>query len=590
MNCKNGKAWVLAAVFIGAAGFAAPATAQFYTGRIDVTLTDQTGGRVPGVNVDITGPVNQSAVSDAQGQAHFLNLPVGTYTVKAALSGFKPYENTNVPVVSGGAVPLEVRLSIASATETVLVTAESPVIDIKKTTMTTNVTLEELQNIPSARDPWVVMQTVPSIVVDRVNVGGSESGQQSAFNAKGAPGSANTWNLDGSPDHRPRRHRVDPDLLRFRSVRGDEFHDRRRRPAERYTRCRDQLRTETGGEHASWIDAVFLRARGVAGQQHAVGPGTGAWELADAVGGMYQQQLHRTLRQSHRQVRRLRRRVGRSDREGSPLAWGSAGKTDVKILTFAGAPDQTILKDYALKLNGRASNAIRAGYTFWYGDKIKFGRGAGATRPPETTTNQKGPTKMNKGEASFTLGNSVFLVGRYAQISGEFQLAPQGGLEKSVYVDDGGVNHNSYYNYSSTRPQKVASGDGSYFRGAHEVKFGLRVEEIRRPVDHVMARVEDCDNPRWISGNAVEGDPRLRVEHGGQVRQRLHRRHDLVEARDDQPGHPMGSVRVVGAPCGGAGGAGIGVHRSGRPGPFQAFLTRLSQHGDAAPRHQLFTR
>ena len=97
MHWKIEKTWVLAAVFVIAAGFAAPATAQFYTGRIDVTLTDTTGGRLPGVNVDITGPVNQSTVSDGQGEAHFLNLPVGTYTVKATLSGFKPYENTAVP-------------------------------------------------------------------------------------------------------------------------------------------------------------------------------------------------------------------------------------------------------------------------------------------------------------------------------------------------------------------------------------------------------------------------------------------------------------------------------------------------------------
>ena len=60
-------------------------------------------------------------------------------------------------------------------------------------------TLEELQNIPSARDPWVVMQTVPGIIVDRVNVGGSESGQQSGYQAKGASGDDATWNMDGIP-------------------------------------------------------------------------------------------------------------------------------------------------------------------------------------------------------------------------------------------------------------------------------------------------------------------------------------------------------------------------------------------------------
>jgi len=61
------------------------------------------------------------------------------------------------------------------------------------------VTLNELQNIPSSRDPWVVMQTVPGIIVDRVNVGGAESGQQSGYQAKGALDDDNTWNMDGIP-------------------------------------------------------------------------------------------------------------------------------------------------------------------------------------------------------------------------------------------------------------------------------------------------------------------------------------------------------------------------------------------------------
>ena len=84
------------------------------------------------------------------------------------------------------------KLGVAGTAETVNVTAATPVIDIKRDTTTTNVTIEELQNIPSARDPWVVMQTVPTVYMDRVNVGGAESGQQSNYNAKGAQDDATT--------------------------------------------------------------------------------------------------------------------------------------------------------------------------------------------------------------------------------------------------------------------------------------------------------------------------------------------------------------------------------------------------------------
>ncbi|MCA1652469.1 MAG: carboxypeptidase-like regulatory domain-containing protein [Acidobacteria bacterium] len=186
-------------LFAALAAYAAPSTAQVFTGRIDVTIVDATGAVLPGVTVELAGPQNATAVSDAGGEAHFLNLATGTYTVSAKLTGFNDYMNNRVIVGAGTSVPLKVALAIGGVAAQVDVTSDSPVVDIKKSTVATNVSLEELQNIPSSRDPWVVMQTVPGIIVDRVNVGGAESGQQSNYQAKGASGSENTWNMDGIP-------------------------------------------------------------------------------------------------------------------------------------------------------------------------------------------------------------------------------------------------------------------------------------------------------------------------------------------------------------------------------------------------------
>src|SRR6185295_6193594 len=115
------------------------------------------------------------------------------------LAGFNTFVNNSVQVNSGSSTPLAMKLAVAGTAETVDVTAASPIIDMKRETTTTNVTLEELQNIPSARDPWAVMQTVPTVYMDRVNVGGSESGQQSNYNAKGARDTDNTWSIGGVP-------------------------------------------------------------------------------------------------------------------------------------------------------------------------------------------------------------------------------------------------------------------------------------------------------------------------------------------------------------------------------------------------------
>ena len=167
---------------------AVPAVAQVSTGRIEVTVVDTTGAVLPGATVDLSGPQKITVTTGADGVARFLNLPPGVYTVKAVLQGFGDYVNNSVPVVAGGTVGLNAKLAVAGMKQEVKVTAQTPVIDAKKTGTSTNVTLEELQNIPSARDPWVVMQTVPGIIVDRVNVGGSESGQQSGLPGEGRHG------------------------------------------------------------------------------------------------------------------------------------------------------------------------------------------------------------------------------------------------------------------------------------------------------------------------------------------------------------------------------------------------------------------
>src|SRR5687768_11347811 len=187
----------LAVLWAAVVAFAAPSSAQTYTGRVDVVVADATGAILPGVSLELTGPQKASAVTDEKGEAHFLSLAPGTYTITAKLTGFGDYTNSKVHVTGAAGSPLKISLAVGSLAQTIDVSSQSPLIDPRKTTTTTNVSYEELQQIPSARDPWVVLQTVPGVVVDRVNVGGAESGQQSNYQAKGASSGENTWNIDG---------------------------------------------------------------------------------------------------------------------------------------------------------------------------------------------------------------------------------------------------------------------------------------------------------------------------------------------------------------------------------------------------------
>lgn len=468
MDCKMRKLTTWASAFVLVLGFAAMASAQIFTGRIDVTVEDATGGRLPGVNVDISGPVNQSQVTDGQGQAHFLNLPVGIYSVKANISGFNPYANADVQVATAAATPVAVRLSVAGTAETVTVTAATPVIDTKKQTTTTNVTLEELQNIPTARDPWVVMQSVPTIYVDRVNVGGSESGQQSNYIGKGSVGTDNTWSIDGVPITDMGATGSTPTYYDF-----DMF---------------QEMAITTGGADAqNTTPGVQLNMVLKKGQNTPHGN----------VRYYFENQSLQSTNIPPDLVAALGGTGGKGNRTdfykdygfdlGGPLmkdrlwAWGSIGRTNVKNLTLTGTPDETILKNYAFKADGQISTSTRANFTFFEGDKNKFGRSAGPTRPAETTWDQAGPTKYYKGEGNFVVGQNLFVAARYASITGGFGLTPEGGVDKQMYKDDAGTWHNSYYFYKTDRPQTYAGGDASYFAGKHEVKFGFSYRKT--PVD-----------------------------------------------------------------------------------------------------------
>ena len=481
----------LLVVAIAIFAFATPSSAQVFTGRIDVTVVDTTGAVLPGVTVDVTGPRNRTAVTDASGEAHFLDLPPGTYAVAAKLQGFGDYINRNVPVVTNASVPLKATLGVAGLTTTVEVTGEAPTIDPKKMTTTTNVTYEELQNVPSSRDPWVVLQTVLSVVVDRVNVGGAESGQQSNYRAKGAGSGDNTWNIDGVPITDMAALGASPTYYDF-----DMF--------------QEMAATTGGADLTNATPGVSLNMVLKSGSNTPHGSARIYFENEDMQANNMPDDLKARLGGVSGKGNRIKEYIDYGAEFGGPIfrdrlwAWGAYGKTDITLLTLANTPDQTILDNRSFKATGQATQDVRLSYTFFRGDKLKYGRGAGPTRPPETTWNQSGPTALHKGEANFVASDSLFLTGRFGYVDGGFALTPQAGLGTNWYIDDSGTHRGSFYEYATTRPQYNAAGEGNFFRGRHEVKFGFGW------------RTADVDSTTTVPGNGIisyhDGYPNMVAE------------------------------------------------------------------------------
>jgi hypothetical protein len=102
------------------------AVAQTNTGQISGTVRDASGGVLPGVTVTVTN-VNTNnaytAVTGARGEYVVTNLPVGTYSVRAELQGFRVAEKTGFALTADGRITADFALGVGALTETVEVQA-----------------------------------------------------------------------------------------------------------------------------------------------------------------------------------------------------------------------------------------------------------------------------------------------------------------------------------------------------------------------------------------------------------------------------------------------------------------------------------
>jgi len=171
--------------------------AQIAGGNIYGSITDESGAVLPGAVVTVSSDFGtRTTTAGSQGEFRFLNLERGRYKLGVALAGFTSVTR-DINVVTGENVNLAFSLKVASQQEVVTVTAEAPLVDVKKRGTATTMTTEELNLVPNARDPWGVLKNVPGVLLDRINIAGNENGQQAAVAGKGSTSGDKIWNLDG---------------------------------------------------------------------------------------------------------------------------------------------------------------------------------------------------------------------------------------------------------------------------------------------------------------------------------------------------------------------------------------------------------
>ncbi|MYD69710.1 MAG: TonB-dependent receptor [Acidobacteria bacterium] len=167
--------------------FAAPGYAQV-SGEIEGSVVDAQGLAVPGVTVTLSGEAliaPQAAVTLTDGSYRFRALGRGDYELTFALLGFRTVVREDVIVEGNRAIRIDAALELVEVAETITVTGDSPVVDIKTTALVNDFGVGELQEVPSATDVWSVLGQTAGVRMRGFDVGGSHKSQQTEYESFG---------------------------------------------------------------------------------------------------------------------------------------------------------------------------------------------------------------------------------------------------------------------------------------------------------------------------------------------------------------------------------------------------------------------
>jgi hypothetical protein len=146
----------------------AGAQGQAINGTIEGTVTDESGGVLPGVLVTVTNVDTgdtRSVITNDGGVYRALLLPLGGYRVTAELQGFKKHDQTGISLSAGQVAVVDVKLGVGAVTETVSVSADAPVVDVGKIEQGRTLTAAEIKTLPlTSRNPYNFALLQPGVV------------------------------------------------------------------------------------------------------------------------------------------------------------------------------------------------------------------------------------------------------------------------------------------------------------------------------------------------------------------------------------------------------------------------------------------
>jgi hypothetical protein len=172
------------------------ATASLRGSVVDVSNAAIPGAAVVAVNT-ATG-VQRTANTNQDGIYVFPDLPIGSYSVKASHDGFATQEQNGIELLTGRTVEIQILLPVGSASQSVEVTTDAPLIQTTSSSVQASVDQKQMQDLPlNGRNALQLTTLTPGTALTTV---GTESGQQdnTGLTVNGLRATQNNFQLDGA--------------------------------------------------------------------------------------------------------------------------------------------------------------------------------------------------------------------------------------------------------------------------------------------------------------------------------------------------------------------------------------------------------
>jgi hypothetical protein len=197
----------LLTIFLGAT------QAQVSTASMNGTVQDNTGALIPGAKISaVQTETNFKAetVSGPTGAFRISSIPVGPYVIRVTKDGFESYKQEGIVLTVGQVATLQISLTVGTANQSVVVTAEAPAVESTESTIQNVVEEKVVSELPlNGRNPAALMYTAAGVTDATINgtgtnanttvaPGGSVLSDESAPTTNGIRPGGTYFSLDGA--------------------------------------------------------------------------------------------------------------------------------------------------------------------------------------------------------------------------------------------------------------------------------------------------------------------------------------------------------------------------------------------------------